>query len=144
MKTWAPALSASFRTLRALLIVAFRSCTSMVPNLPGNTSSAASELTTTGVVTAIAFNGYYVQDPIGDGNDDTSDGMFVFKFGSKPNVGDLVQLTDTVTEFIPGGAATGNLSITQMSFPTLVPMGSSPLPARWLLDPAAVSRRTCT
>ncbi len=47
-------------------------------------------VTTTGVVTAIAFNGYYVQDPIGDGNDDTSDGMFVFQFGSIPSVGDLL------------------------------------------------------
>ena len=26
-------------------------------------------VTTTGVVTAVAFNGYYVQDPVGDGND---------------------------------------------------------------------------
>ena len=72
-------------------------------------------VTTTGVVTAIAFNGYYVQDPVGDGNDSTSDGMFVFQFGGIPNIGDLVQLTDTVTEFVPGGCDTGNLSTTQMS-----------------------------
>ena len=84
-------------------------------------------VTTTGVVTAIAFNGYYVQDPVGDGNPATSDGMFVFQFGGIPNVGDLVHLTDTVTEFIPGGAGTGNLSTTQMSFPTLVNMGPAVL-----------------
>ncbi len=87
-------------------------------------------VTTTGVVTAIAFNGYYVQDPDGDGVDATSDGMFVFQFGSIPSVGDLVELTDTVTEFIPGGAATGNLSTTQMSFPGIMVLSSdNPLPA---------------
>jgi predicted extracellular nuclease len=87
-------------------------------------------VTTEGVVTAVAFSGYYVQDPVGDGDDATSDGMFVFKTGSKPNVGDFVELTDTVTEFIPGGADTGNLSITEMSFPTITVLSSgNPLPA---------------
>ena len=65
------------------------------------------EVTTTGVVTAVAFNGYYVQDPVGDGDDETADGMFVFQTFSLPSVGDLVQLTDRVSEFIPGGAPTG-------------------------------------
>ena len=86
-------------------------------------------VTTTGVVTAIAFNGYYIQDPVGDGDADTADGMFVFKFGAKPNVGDYIQVTDTISEFVPGGCATGNLSTTQMSFPAIVPMGTMPLPA---------------
>jgi predicted extracellular nuclease len=35
-------------------------------------------VTTTGVVTAVAFDGFYVQDPEGDGESATSDGMFVF------------------------------------------------------------------
>jgi endonuclease/exonuclease/phosphatase family metal-dependent hydrolase len=74
-------------------------------------------VTTRGVVTAVAFNGYYVQDPHGDGNDDTSDGMFVLQFGDLPSVGDAVELTGVVEEDIPGGAGTGNLSITRMSFP---------------------------
>ena len=59
-------------------------------------------VTTTGVITAIAFNGYYVQDPVGDADPATSDGMFVFQFGGIPNIGDLVQLTDFVSEFVPG------------------------------------------
>jgi predicted extracellular nuclease len=87
------------------------------------------KVTTTGVVTAIAFNGYYIQDPVGDGDPATSDGMFVFETGSKPEVGDAVQLTEFVVEFIPGGASTGNLSITQMSFPNTVYLGTAPLPA---------------
>lgn len=86
-------------------------------------------VTTTGVVTAVGFNHYYVQDPLGDGDDATSDGMFVFKTGAKPSVGDLVELTDTVTENIGGGAATGNLSITQMAFPAITVLSSgSPQP----------------
>jgi len=87
-------------------------------------------VTTTGVVTALAFNGYYVQDPFGDGDDNTADGIFVFQFGGLPAIGDTVMLTDTVTEFVPGGCGPGNLSTTQMSFPTLVNMGPiNPMPA---------------
>ncbi len=81
---------------------------------------------TTGVVTAHAFNGYYVQDPVGDGDPNTSDGLFVFKFGSKPDIGNLVTIADTVTEFVPGGCGTGNLSTTQMSFPSLTDHGPGP------------------
>jgi predicted extracellular nuclease len=57
--------------------------------------------------------------------------MFMFNGNSpKPNVGDLVELTDTVVEFIPGSAATGNLSTTEMSFPAIVVLSSgNPLPA---------------
>jgi predicted extracellular nuclease len=89
-------------------------------------------VTTTGVVTAVAFNGFYVQDPVGDDDPATSDGIFVFAgdfCNGCPVVGDEVQLTDTISEFIPGGAATGNLSITQMSFPSITVLSSeNPLP----------------
>jgi predicted extracellular nuclease len=72
------------------------------------------EVETCGVVTAVAFNGYYLQDPAGDGNDATADGLFVFQFGNLPQVGELLRVRDIVTEFIPGGPSTGNLSITQL------------------------------
>jgi predicted extracellular nuclease len=75
---------------------------------------------TCGVVTANFFNGYYIQDPDGDGDERTSDGIFVLQFGSKPDVGTLVRVRDTVTEFIPGGAETGNLSTTNLTFPTVI------------------------
>ena len=82
-------------------------------------------VTTTGIVTAVAFNGYYVQDPNGDGNPLTSDGMFVFDRRSpKPSVGDEVEMTDVVEEFIPGGPDTGNLSITQFAFPVITTLSS--------------------
>ena len=73
-------------------------------------------VTTKGIVTAVDSNGYYIQDAEGDGNTATSDGIFVFT-GSAPTVvvGDEVKVNGEVSEFIPGGAGTGNLSITQIS-----------------------------
>ncbi len=70
---------------------------------------------TTGIVTAVDSNGFYIQDPDGDGNDATADGLFVFT-GAAPATqsGDLVEVTGPVTEYIPGGASTGNLSTTEI------------------------------
>lgn len=75
---------------------------------------------TCGVVTAVAFNGYYIQDPAGDGDPATSEGLFVLKYGSKPEVGTLLRLRDVVSEYIPGGASTGNLSTTNLTFPAII------------------------
>ena len=67
---------------------------------------------TTGIVTSVAFNGFYLQDAAGDGNARTSDGIFVFT-GGAPAVaaGDSVEVTGTVTEFQPGALG---LSITEI------------------------------
>ncbi len=72
-------------------------------------------VTTTGIVTGVAFNGFYLQDPDGDGDDATSDGIFV-STGSGPNVAvnDAVQVSGEVQESIGGGASTGNLSVTRI------------------------------
>lgn len=66
---------------------------------------------TSGIVTAVDTNGFYLQDPNGDGNTATSDAVFVFS-GSAPgvSVGDAVTLTGTVAEF----ASTGSLSLTEI------------------------------
>src|SRR5262249_42888324 len=72
-------------------------------------------VTTQGVVTAIdttsggeGSRGFYIQDPTGDGNTATSDGIFVFlPTGTLPTVGHLVNVTGTVQEFTPSSAATG-------------------------------------
>ncbi|WP_424094491.1 hypothetical protein [Moorena producens] len=84
-----------------------------------------SQVTTTGIVTAVDTNGFYLQDPTGDGNDATSDGIFVFT-GSAPGiaVGDELEVTGTVNEFIPGGAGTGNLSITNIVSPTITTLST--------------------
>lgn len=62
--------------------------------------------TTEGVVTLRVSNGFYLQDPAGDGDPSTSDGIFVFT-GAAPAVkaGDRVRLTATVSEFMAGDAA---------------------------------------
>jgi predicted extracellular nuclease len=73
-------------------------------------------VTTVGIVTAVDSNGYYLQDATGDGDIATSDGIFVFT-NSRPTVqiGSEVQVSGVVSEFTPGGAATGNLSTTQIT-----------------------------
>jgi uncharacterized protein len=70
---------------------------------------------TDGIVTAVANNGFYLQDAVGDGNVRTSDAIFVFT-GAAPGVriGDKVEVRGTVTEFLPGGDAK-NLTVTQLN-----------------------------
>jgi predicted extracellular nuclease/2',3'-cyclic-nucleotide 2'-phosphodiesterase (5'-nucleotidase family) len=75
-------------------------------------------VTTEGVVIAVDTNGsrgFWIQDPNGDGNAATSDGIFVFTNAAPTvQVGQLVSVTGTVGEFIPNGAAPGSLSTTQI------------------------------
>ena len=90
------------------------------------------QVATRGIVTAVARNGFYFQDATGDGDGRTSDGMFVFtKNAPKVSGGDEVQVTGTVIEYIPGGAATNNLSITEFSQPDRIKIVSTgnPIPA---------------
>lgn len=83
----------------------------------GHTSPfVGARVETSGIVTAVAGNGFYLQDVAGDGDLATSDAIFVFT-GSMPTavVGDLASVVGRVSEFVPGGASTGNLSTTQIS-----------------------------
>ena len=86
---------------------------------------------TSGIVTAVAKNGFYLQDPAGDGDDRTSDGIFVYT-RKKPGVaaGDAVSVSGKVGEYVPGGARTDNLSVTQIGGSPSVAVISSgnPLP----------------
>ncbi len=82
----------------------------------GATSSFAGQtVTTAGVVTAVASNGFYLQDRMGDGNAATSDAVFVFT-SSRPSVavGDGATVTGQVQEFLPSGAARGSFTVTQI------------------------------
>ena len=81
---------------------------------------AGQDVSTSGIVTAVTRNGFYVQDASGDGDDSTSDAVFVFT-GSTPtvSVGDEIEITGTVSEFTPGGSSSGNLSITQITSPDI-------------------------
>ncbi|MBD2494445.1 Ig-like domain-containing protein [Nostoc sp. FACHB-280] len=71
-----------------------------------------------GIVTAIASNGFYIQDPNPDNNDATSEGIFIFTgttstLLSARTVGEAVLVSGTVSEFRPGGSS-NNLTITQI------------------------------
>lgn len=78
---------------------------------------------TEGVVTAVDTNGFWIQDVTGDGNDATSDGIFVFT-SSQPTVavGDLVSVGGVVDEFRAGAAT--NLTITEITDPLVRKIGT--------------------
>jgi predicted extracellular nuclease len=105
----------------------------------GDTSPfAATQQTTTGVVTVILGNGFFIQDPTGDGNPDTSDGIFVFGTSLARTVapGDLVRVTGTVTEFRPS-TRPRDLTFTELTTPvTLTKIGTATVPG-----PALISNR---
>ncbi|MEO8141132.1 MAG: Calx-beta domain-containing protein, partial [Sphingomicrobium sp.] len=88
-------------------------------------------VTTTGIVTAIDGRGFYLQDPTGDGNVNTSDAIYVFT-GTAPTVivGDAVSVAGRVTEF-------GNdLPLTEISVDTggvIVVSSGNALPAAVLV-----------
>lgn len=98
------------------------------------------QVTTTGIVTAIASNGFYMQDPDGDGDSATSDAIFVFT-GDAPTValGDGLTVTGTVTEFRPGGDP-GNLTITELTDPSIsVDSTGNALPNAVVIGPDGIT-----
>ncbi|PWJ22149.1 endonuclease/exonuclease/phosphatase family protein [Jannaschia seohaensis] len=88
---------------------------SATPLDPTTGDGAGPRVLTSGIVTAVDSNGFYLQDAEGDGDIATSDAIFVFT-GGAPGVaiGDALDVEGTVSEFYPGGAGTGNLSTTQL------------------------------
>ncbi|HEX5312904.1 ExeM/NucH family extracellular endonuclease [Aquabacterium sp.] len=86
----------------------------------GHTSPYAGQtVSTRGVVTRLNNNGFFLQDPVGDGLPQTSDGVFVFT-GTAPtvSVGQLIQLTGNVVEFNTGAASnalTAARTVTEIS-----------------------------
>jgi uncharacterized protein len=92
---------------------------------------AGSSRSTRGIVTAVAGNGFWIQDPCPDANVATSEGVFVYT-ASAPTVvaGDDVNVTGTVSEFRPGGASGTSLTTTELTSPSISTQGSGkPLPA---------------
>ncbi|MFD8144943.1 endonuclease/exonuclease/phosphatase family protein [Streptomyces sp. NPDC059708] len=81
-----------------------------------------------GIVTGVrtyGSRGFWIQDPDADDNPATSEGIFVFT-SSVPTVavGDAVKVSGTVGEYVPGGAASGNQSVTQIAKPTVTVVSS--------------------
>ncbi|EPH42783.1 endonuclease/exonuclease/phosphatase family protein [Streptomyces aurantiacus] len=87
-----------------------------------------------GIVTGVrgyGSKGFWIQDTRADGDRATSEGIFVYT-SSAPTVktGDAVRVSGTVTEYVPGGASSGNQSLTQITKPTVtVESSGNALPA---------------
>ncbi|MFF8828833.1 endonuclease/exonuclease/phosphatase family protein [Streptomyces sp. NPDC015131] len=96
-----------------------------------------------GVVTGVrtyGSRGFWFQDTAPDKDPATSEGVFVYT-GSVPTVavGDAVTVSGTVTEYVPGGAASGNQSLTQITKPTVTVVSSgNPVPAPVTLSSRSV------
>ncbi len=96
-----------------------------IPEIQGSGSSSpydGANVITSGVVTGDfqdsgEQSGFYMQDPAGDGDPATSDGIFVFYPGGSTDVqvGDLVEVIGTVDEFF---------GMTQVGFATVTVTGS--------------------
>nr|WP_314444228.1 Calx-beta domain-containing protein [uncultured Sphingomonas sp.] len=87
---------------------------------------------TGGIVTAVDSNGFYLQDPNGDANARTSDGIFILTTGAPAvRIGDAVELTGVVGEYKPSDAG---LSVTQVAASTVTVLSSgNALPAAVLI-----------
>lgn len=70
------------------------------------------EVGSSGIVTAVARGEIYLQDPAGDGDPATSDAILARTRTVGLAPGDEVRFTGVVTEWVPGGAGTANLSVT--------------------------------
>jgi hypothetical protein len=106
-------------------------------NAASGTGSSVSNIE--GIVTALASNGFYLQDPSPDNSENTSDGIFVFT-SSAPSgrvVGERVRVSGQVAEFrsgcsnfaCSGDADEVNLTVTQIVSPTVTRVSTgNPLP----------------
>jgi predicted extracellular nuclease len=99
-----------------------------VPQIQGSGPTSpyvGQPVTTSGVVTLLTNNGFFLQDPAGDGDPATSDGVFVYT-GGAPTVqpGQLVSLRATVAEFDVSGSTANPAAearpLTELTGPTAI------------------------
>jgi uncharacterized protein len=97
-----------------------------------------------GIVTAVrtygSSRGFWIQDPNPDDNPATSEGVFVFTSSTpKAAVGDSVTVSGTVSEYVPGGASSGNQSLTEITKPTITTVSTgNAVPAPTVVDAKSV------
>ncbi|MFE2281251.1 endonuclease/exonuclease/phosphatase family protein [Streptomyces sp. NPDC059454] len=95
----------------------------------------------TGVRTYGSSRGFWIQDPAPDADPATSEGVFVFTSSTPKgvSVGDAVTVSGTISEYVPGGASSGNQSLTQITRPAFTVVSSgNPLPAATTIDAHSV------
>jgi len=102
---------------------------------PGGSSPiVGAVVTTSGIVTGRKNNGYFIQEPDASVDADplTSEGIFVFTSSAPPAsaaLGNLVQVTGTVAEFVPA-ADLLQPPLTELTSPTTLELSTgNPLPA---------------
>ncbi|GHH03520.1 endonuclease/exonuclease/phosphatase family protein [Streptomyces lanatus] len=97
-----------------------------------------------GIVTGVrgygSSRGFWIQDPTPDDNPATSEGVFVFTSSNpKVAVGDSVLVSGTVSEYVPGGASSGNQSLTEITKPVITVVSSgNAVPAAKVIDAKSV------
>ncbi|WP_295762096.1 ExeM/NucH family extracellular endonuclease [Undibacterium sp.] len=105
----------------SVVVQAASGITHTIPQIQGSAASSpyvGSTQTTEGVVTLRMPNGFYMQDPQGDGDPTTSDGIFVFTSTAPAvAVGDKLRVTAKVQEFVAGDA---KRTITQLTAPSAI------------------------
>ena len=94
---------------------------------------AGEGVVTTGVLTAVSSNGFWIQEPDAsiDSDNATSEAIFVFT-SSTPTVatGNALEVTGVVSEFRAGGPSSSNLTLTEIVSPTIAVLSTgNPLPA---------------
>ncbi|QHC28898.1 endonuclease/exonuclease/phosphatase family protein [Streptomyces sp. HF10] len=100
-----------------------------------------------GIVTATrtygSSKGFWLQDAAPDDNPATSEGIFVFTSSApKVAVGDSVTVTGTVSEYVPGGTASGEQSVTEITKPTITTVSTgNAVPAPVVIDARSVPSR---
>ncbi|WP_369214848.1 endonuclease/exonuclease/phosphatase family protein [Streptomyces flavofungini] len=100
-----------------------------------------------GIVTGVrghGSKGFWIQDTGRDGDAATSEGIFVFTGSAALTVrpGDAVRVSGTVGEYVPGGANSGNQSLTQLTRPTVtVESSGNALPAPVTISAKSVPDR---
>ncbi|MGW1799332.1 endonuclease/exonuclease/phosphatase family protein [Streptomyces sp. NPDC001984] len=94
----------------------------------------------TGTRTYGSSRGFWIQDATPDDNPATSEGVFVFTSSTpKVAVGDSVTVTGTVSEYVPGGASTGNQSLTEITKPVITTLSTgNAVPAPTVIDAKSV------
>lgn len=94
------------------------------------------DVVTRGVVTAVRRNGFTLQDPVGDGDPETSDAVFVYAprgTAERLAPGDEVEVAGRVASY---AQTDGDNPVTQIRYQSVERLGTAPLPEPVWLDEA--------
>lgn len=97
---------------------------------------------TSGIVTGIGTSGFFLQDPTGDGNPATPDGIYVYSPNAIPSglaIGNTVTVTGKITTYPAQTVSHTPATELNLTFATITNTGVSPLPAPVVLTPAMLT-----